>query len=73
MFSSDHAIWKFADAGDELDDWLPYAEDLIQKWSTQNNNEVKFQTSFEIIIAAFLLIYVLLSLLTNSIVNAKGV
>ncbi len=55
MFSSNHAIWKFAYAGDELDDWLPYAEDLIRKWSTQNNDEVDFQTTFEIIIAAFLL------------------
>lgn len=55
MFTSNHAIWKFASAGDELDDWLPYAEDLIRKWSSQRNNEVKFQTTFEIIIAAFLL------------------
>ncbi len=55
MFSPSHEIWKFAYAGDELDDWLPYAEDLIRKWSTQNNDEVEFQSTFEIIIAAFLL------------------
>ena len=56
MISSNHAIWKFADAGDELDDWLPYAEDLIRKWSTQSSDEVEFQTTFEIAIAALLLI-----------------
>lgn len=56
MFLHTHAIWKFAYAGDELDDWLPYAEDLIRKWSTQSTDEVKFQTTFEIDIAAFLLI-----------------
>ena len=55
MFSSKHAIWKFAYAGDELDDWLPYAEDLVRKWSSQNCDEVAFQTTFEIILAAFLL------------------
>ena len=55
MFSSEHAIWKFADAGDELDDWLPYAEDLVRKWSAQNSNEVKFSDTFDIILAAFLL------------------
>jgi hypothetical protein len=55
MFSSEHAIWKFADAGDEIDDWLPYAEDLVREWSTQNSDEVKFGTTFEIILAAFLL------------------
>ncbi len=54
MFSSEHAIWKFAYAGDELDDWLPYAEDLIRKWSVQNKNEVQFD-SFQIILAALLL------------------
>ena len=52
MFSSKHAIWKFAYAGDELDDWLPYAEDLIRKWSSQNSDEVEFQTTFEIIVDA---------------------
>jgi hypothetical protein len=54
MFSSKHAIWKFADAGDELNDWLPYAEDLVWKWSVQNKDEIKFD-SFQIIIAALLL------------------
>ncbi len=55
MFSSQHAIWKFADAEDELDDWLPYAEDLIRKWSAQNKDEVGFQNTLEIIIASLLL------------------
>lgn len=55
MFSPDHAIWRFAYAGDELDDWLPYAEELIQKWSQQSCNEVKFQNTFEIVLAAYLL------------------
>ena len=54
MFSSEHAIWKFAYAGDELDDWLPYAEDLIRKWSVQNKDEIKFD-SFQIALAALLL------------------
>ena len=55
MFSSEHAIWKFASAGDELDDWLPYAEDLIRKWAGQNSNEVEFEKTFDIILAALLL------------------
>lgn len=55
MLTSAHAIWKFADAGDELDDWIPYAEDLIRKWALQNSNEVNFNNTFEIIIAAYLL------------------
>lgn len=55
MFSSIHAIWKFAYAGDELDDWLPYAEDLIREWSSQNPEEVKFHSTFDIVIAAFLI------------------
>jgi len=54
MFSSKHAIWRFANAEGELDDWLPYAEDLIRKWSVQNKNEIKFD-SFQIILAALLL------------------
>lgn len=55
MFSSEHAIWKFASGGDELDDWLPFAEDLIMTWSTQKVGEVKFLNTFEIILAAYLL------------------
>lgn len=55
MFSSKHEIWKFAYAGDELDDWLSYAEDLVLKWATQNSDEVQFETTFQIIIAAYLL------------------
>ena len=56
MFSSNHAIWKFANAGGELDDWLPYAEELVQEWSTKSHDEVKLQGTFEIVLAAFLLI-----------------
>ncbi|MBC7618217.1 MAG: hypothetical protein H7293_04370 [Candidatus Saccharibacteria bacterium] len=55
MFSSKHAIWKFAYAGDELDDWLPYAEDLVRKWSKQESREVEFRSTFEIILASYLL------------------
>jgi len=54
MFLPEHAIWKFANAGDELNDWLPYAEDLIRKWSVQNKDEIKFD-SFQIILATLLL------------------
>lgn len=54
MFSSKHAIWQFANAGDELDDWLPYAEDLVREWSVRNRDEIKFD-SFQIILAALLL------------------
>lgn len=55
MFSPEHAIWKFAYAGDELDDWLPYAEDLVRKWATQNSDEVEFPGTWGIILAALLL------------------
>lgn len=55
MFSSEHAIWKFAYAGDELDDWLPHAEDLIREWSIQNSEAVRFKNTFDIILAALLL------------------
>ena len=54
-FSPDHEIWKFAYAGDELEDWLCYAEDLIEKWASQSRDEVKFKTTFEIILASLLL------------------
>ena len=55
MFSPEHAIWKFAYAGDELDDWLPYAEGLVRKWATQNSDEVEFPGTWGIILAALLL------------------
>ncbi|MDI1310070.1 MAG: hypothetical protein PSV17_11680 [Methylotenera sp.] len=55
IFSSDHAIWKFAYAGDELDDWLPFAEDLVNSWANQSSDEIKFQSTFEIILASYLL------------------
>ncbi|MBC7618038.1 MAG: hypothetical protein H7293_03435 [Candidatus Saccharibacteria bacterium] len=55
MFSSAHEIWKFAFAGDELDDWLPFAEDLVRKWSKQDSREVEFGSTFEIVLASYLL------------------
>lgn len=55
VFSSKHAIWKYANAGGELDDWLPYAEDLIREWSTQSSDEVKFPDTFGVFLAALLL------------------
>jgi len=55
MFLQEHEIWKFAFAGDELDDWLPYAEGLVDKWLIQRSDEVVFATSFEVVIAALLL------------------
>jgi hypothetical protein len=54
MFSPDHEIWKFAYAGDELDDWLLYAEDLVHRWTGQSHEEVEFGTTFEIILAALM-------------------
>ena len=53
MFSSKHEIWKFALAGDELDDWLPYAEDLVNEW--RNDTKVTFNNSWDIILASYLL------------------
>ena len=53
MFSSNHEIYKFAWAGDELDDWLPYAEELVNKWNT--DEEVIFDSSWDIILASLLL------------------
>lgn len=55
MFLPSDAIWKFCQAGDELDDWLPYAEGLVEKWSNQSRDEVEFSSTFELIIAAYLL------------------
>lgn len=54
MFSSNHAIWKFADAGGELDSWLPYVEYLIRQWSALNKDEIKFDP-FQIALATLLL------------------
>jgi len=62
MFTSEHMIWKYADWLDELDDWLPYAEDLVKKWEKQSSDEIKFTRTFEIIIASFLLMDDLLPL-----------
>jgi len=55
MFTPNHEIWKFAQYWDELDDWLPYAEWLIEKWSNQSVDEIELSTTFEIIIASYLL------------------
>lgn len=55
MFSSEHAIWKFANAGGELDDWLGHTEHLVREWSNPGSNDVKFENTFDIILAAFLL------------------
>lgn len=62
MFSSEHQIWKFANYWDELNDWLPYAEDLVRIWADQSSNEIKFKSTFEITIASFLLMDDLLPL-----------
>jgi hypothetical protein len=55
MFSREHVIWKFANEGDELDDWLPHAEDLVRIWSSQSSEEVKFKNAFQIILASLML------------------
>lgn len=55
MFSSKHVIWKAANLAGELDDWLPYAEELIYEWSNQNTGEVAFKSTWEIIVASWLL------------------
>lgn len=62
MFSSEHMIWKWADWWDELDDWLPYAEDLVREWADQSSDKIKFSTEFQIRIASFLLMDDLLPL-----------
>ncbi len=53
-FSPDAAIWKFANPDDGLDDWLGYAENLVQKWSVQNKDEIEFD-SFQFALATLLL------------------
>lgn len=55
MFTPEHEIWKLADAADRLDDWLPYAEGLVDKWRSQSGDEISFSSTWEIITAAFLL------------------
>lgn len=62
MFSSEHMIWKWAYWWDELDDWLPYAEELVNKWANQVGEEVEFKSEFDIRVAAFLLMDDLLPL-----------
>lgn len=55
MFSPEHAIWRFAYVADRLDDWLLYAEELVQKWSIQDKNEIELQKDFDLVIASLLL------------------
>ena len=54
IFSSVHEIWKFANGNGELDDLLPYAEDLVNKWANQSGDEIEFQSTFEIALASYL-------------------
>lgn len=54
MFSYEHRIWKVASNMEELDDWLPYAEELIQKWATQSCDEVDL-SGFDLQLASLLL------------------
>lgn len=60
MFNPKHHIWKFANAGDELDDWLYEAENLVKEWSGQD--KVIFKTTWQIILASYLLLDDLLPL-----------
>lgn len=55
MISSKHEVWKYANYVGELDDLIPYIEDLIDKWSSQNSSEVCFTSYNEITIAMYLL------------------
>ena len=55
MLTSDHETWKVANAVGELDELIPFIEDLIKKWSSQYKNEVKFTSASQITIAAYLL------------------
>ena len=55
IFSSVHEIWKFANGNGELDDLLPYAEDLVNKWANQSGDEIEFQSTFEIALASYFL------------------
>ena len=54
VFRPHHAIYKFADYYDELEDYLPYAESLIEWWSSCDS-PVNFTTTFDIQIAVLLL------------------
>ena len=67
MFSPNQEIWRFAQDNNELGDWLSYAEELVKQWADQNKDDVSFETTFEIVIASFLLID---NLLPQSAVNA---
>lgn len=51
MFTSEHEFWKTACAAGQLDDWLPYAEELIRKWASQESDEVEFSSTWEVLIA----------------------
>ncbi len=51
----EYKIWKFANAGQEIDDWLPYAKNLIRQCLIQSSDEVKSKVTFDITLAALLL------------------
>lgn len=55
MFSSNTAIWKYANSIDEFDDVFTEAEELILKWSRHIDSEVEFKSIGEIYFAALLL------------------
>lgn len=52
IFRPEHEFYKAAIAADQLDDWLPHAEYLIGKWAEQKSEDVKFASTWKIIIAA---------------------
>lgn len=55
QFTSEHEIAKVERLLDQ-DDWLPYAEDLVEKWASLSRKEVKFEHTFDIQLAALLLV-----------------
>lgn len=54
MFESHHEIFKVAAYFEEIDDWLPYAEDKVNQWMTLND-PAKFNSTFEIQLACLML------------------
>ncbi len=55
MFTSNHAIWKYALATDDPDNMLMHVEYLISEWESHNIGLVKFQSAFQIMLASYLL------------------
>lgn len=53
MLNSTHLIWQVAERESLLEEWIPYAEQLIQKWSTSPVFE--FSSQEEVQIALLLL------------------